>query len=197
MPIRLTIVYTFIWTVVLAGLLFICRTMLNHAERTNASTLLAADLAAVKGYLRIENGKMVWYADLSDPDEKVTVTRLQRNLMVTDSQGKFMEIPPSTVDLHRAETKTFDAALHAVQQTRANFSTTAKDQSGHPFLLLCAQLRDESGAHQYYAFLSRSIAGNESVMVGLFRNRLFLILLAAGLSFCLSSLMVRHCIATA
>jgi hypothetical protein len=136
----------------------------------------------LKAFLRFENGRPTWYYDRDDPDENAIVSRLRRNVILTDSQGGVMETfgPLDSVDV-----KIFDVALQNVRQTGTNVETMTYDRSGAPFLLLCGQLRDERGPRQYYAFLRRPMVGN--------RIWFLLTFLAAGLSFALSALMVRHC----
>jgi hypothetical protein len=179
----LTFIYGFIWTSVLAGLLFLCETIQATYERTNNSDLLAADWSTLKGFLRIERGKAMWYADLNDPNESATVSRLQRGVIVTDSVGNVLERSPAAANLTRNEI--FDTVRQAA--ARHPISMTVRDGSGKPFLVLCGQLLDESGTQQYYAFIGRPLIGGR-----LIKNWLLLILPAAALSFALSWSMIRY-----
>jgi hypothetical protein len=191
--VRLTIVYTVIWCCVLTGLLFACRTTLVKSERASTSKLLAADWDTMKGYLRIESGKAMWYADFDDPDEKATVSRLMKAFLMVDSNGGVIERSTAAASLERSLPKTFVSAFRVVQRTRAPFSTMIRDEGGRPFLLLCGPLRDEPRSHNYYAFIGRPIVANESLVFRFFNNWQVLLLVAVSLSGLLSAMMVRHC----
>ena len=179
---RLTFVYTVIWTSVLTSLLFLGKTMLSKIDRANAANLLAADWGTLKGFLRIEQGKVMWYADFDDRGESAMVARLRRMVIVTDSRGKVIARPP-------AGTRPTDAELVDIarQASQVPVSRMARDGNGNPFLLVCGPLRDERGSQLYYGFIGRTLP-----MSRWFGYWLLLILPAAGLSFALSWLMVRQ-----
>ena len=49
--------------------------------------ILNEEWAAVRGYLRIEKGKINWYYDRADPEEAIIVDRLKQIYLLTDQNG--------------------------------------------------------------------------------------------------------------
>jgi hypothetical protein len=191
---RLTIVYSIIWACVLMGPLVLHRATLVEAESVNASSLLAADWDTLKGYLKIERGKAMWYADLDDPDEKTTVSRLQRTFLMIDSDGKILERSHAADDLERSKPGMFEIAVRTVQQAQKPSSIKVTDRNGNPFLMFCGKLWDEAHQHQYYVLIGRSF--RQPLPLRLLENWFFLIPLAFAISVSISTLMVRHCLAS-
>jgi hypothetical protein len=191
-PIRLTIVYTIIWSCVLMGLLFLWRTTLERAERVNASSLAAADWDTLKGYLKIERGKANWYADYDDPVERTVVSRLRRTFLMIDSEGQFLERSDAAGNLERLNPEILNAAFRTVQQAQKPVSIKITDRNGNPFLLFGGRLLDESHQQQYYALIARPV--DEMPPVSFLGNSFLLVFLAVGISFPINALMVRHCL---
>jgi len=187
--IRLTIVFTAVWSCVLLGLLFVCRIALQQTERANADSLLTADWNTLKGYLKIERGRPFWYADYDDLDERATVARLRKSFRMVDGSGTVLELSPAAADLESSQPMVFASVIQEVERSGATFSTAVKDSNGKPFLLLCGQLRDETGSQKYYASIGRPLSFNHRF----FTNWALLVLLAVSLSAPLSAVMVRVC----
>ena len=49
--------------------------------------ILNEEWAAVRGYLRIEKGKINWFYDRDDPEEALIVDRLKQIYLLTDQNG--------------------------------------------------------------------------------------------------------------
>ena len=54
--------------------------------------ILNEEWAAVRGYLRIEKGKINWYYDRADPEEAIIVDRLQQIYLLTDQNGTVLQV---------------------------------------------------------------------------------------------------------
>jgi hypothetical protein len=176
--IRLTLVYTLIWTGVLATLLAVFNITTQKIYQSAVSNSLAADWSALKGYLKIEQGKLNWYFDSSDPDEAASVSRLRHILVVTDRAGKIMEQSPLAPPVDSTAARDL-----------ATGPKLARDRNGRPILLLGGQLWDEGRSQQYYAFIGRPVAGDERLLGAW----VLPVLSALAFSFLLCGLMVRHC----
>jgi hypothetical protein len=180
---RLTIVHSTVWTAVLLFLLFGFRALLNDREVAFTSSLLWNDWAAMKGYLKIENGRLLWYFDNEDRDESVIVTRLRQNLVITDARGRVMEAGIGSPE---------KAVLTAARRIPANVPTASTGRNGVRMVLLRGELWDESRSHTYSAFMGRPIVSDRMPIMRLLTNPIVMILLAVGISLSISGLLVRY-----
>jgi len=74
---RLTVGYALFFSVMLIGVGTLYRQKLAASLDTQIRDGLEQEWAAVKGYLRIENGRPIWYYDRDDPDESFIIERLR------------------------------------------------------------------------------------------------------------------------
>jgi heavy metal sensor kinase len=88
---RLTLSYVLFFTVMLAVLGVMFRHILSNRLENNLQDVLDVDWAAMKGYIKIEGGKVDWDYDSQDDDERFSVERLKRIYLVADSKGKVLE----------------------------------------------------------------------------------------------------------
>lgn len=180
--VRLTLIFTLIWTTILSASLIFSKTILDRTQTAYVHDALSADWGALKSYLHIEHGKPTWYFDNDDSDQAAIVARLRAAFLLTDAAGHVLESSPSATWLQ---------ARLPVPPPQTPSLTTMKTDAGVPYLVWRGTLRDESGSQQYYGFIAHSI--RQPLAMRLLRNGFFLICLALGLSFLLTTLMVRHC----
>ena len=88
---RLTLSYVLFFTVMLAVLGVMFRQILSSRLESNLRDVLDADWSAMKGYIKIEGGKVDWDYDSKDDDERFSVERLKRIYLVADAKGKVLE----------------------------------------------------------------------------------------------------------
>jgi heavy metal sensor kinase len=89
---RLTLSYVLFFTVLLSFLGVVFTTTLRTLYETQVQTLLSEEWGAIRGYLRVEKGTPRWFYDPQDPDEAFTVERLRRVYLLTDAEGKVLEV---------------------------------------------------------------------------------------------------------
>lgn len=90
---RLTLSYVLLFALILLliGLLF--QQSLRRSLEAQDAAILAESWAAVRGYLRIdEDGRNRWTFDTDDPAEGYIVEHLRRVLLLTDMDGRVLEI---------------------------------------------------------------------------------------------------------
>src|SRR4029077_12524798 len=96
---RLTLSYAVFFTLLLtiAGLIFLkfLQSSLNYSIREN----IDQEWAAMKGFLRIINGKPQWFYDKEDPDEPYIVSRIQRVYLIPNAYGTVLESPDTYASL--------------------------------------------------------------------------------------------------
>src|SRR3954466_7086742 len=81
---RLTFGYVVFFTVLLTFVGIFFRQTLRTIFYEETKSLLDEEWGAVKGYLRIEKGRIDWYFDAEDPEEDLIVRRLQSVYLLTD-----------------------------------------------------------------------------------------------------------------
>lgn len=91
---RLTLTYIVFFTVLLSFLGIFFRQTLGSLYDSQLRHILNEEWAAVRGYLRIEKGKINWFYDREDPEEAIIVDRLKQIYLLTDQNGTVLEISP-------------------------------------------------------------------------------------------------------
>jgi heavy metal sensor kinase len=89
---RLTFSYVLFFTVLLSFLGVFFTTTLRTLYETQIRDLLSEEWGAIRGYLRVEKGTAYWVYDPQDPDETFTVERLRRVYLLTDADGKVIQV---------------------------------------------------------------------------------------------------------
>ena len=164
---RLTVGYALFFCVMLIGVGAVYRRTLKASLDAQIRDGLEGEWAAVKGYLRIENGKAIWFYDRDDPDESFMVERLRRVYVIADPQGHVLtdaqgnlQISEAYQSIGLASTRQIAAALHSPLpqwQTR----TSAK---GVPYLIRSGSIYDENNRTQYFVAVGRSLADNQHIL---------------------------------
>src|SRR5919107_556888 len=91
---RLTLTYIVFFTVLLTFLGIFFRETLASLHDSQLHHILDEEWAAVRGYLRIEKGKVNWFYDREDPEEAIIIDRLKQIYLLTDQNGTVIEISP-------------------------------------------------------------------------------------------------------
>ena len=74
---RLTLSYVLFFSVLLVAIGLLFQKTLQLGMDDDSRAALEEEWGAAKGYLHIENGKPVWIADPTDPEEAYIVERLR------------------------------------------------------------------------------------------------------------------------
>src|SRR3954453_21786268 len=88
---RLAASYVLFFAVLLTFLGVFFKQTLQGIYDDQVRELLTEEWGAVKGYLRIDKGKIFWYYDTEDPEEAFIVDRLKQVYLLTDANGKPLE----------------------------------------------------------------------------------------------------------
>jgi len=91
---RLTLTYIVFFTVLLAFLGVFFRQTLRSLYDSQLRNILDEEWGAVRGYLRIEKGKINWFYDREEPEEAIIVDRLKQIYLLTDQFGTVLEVSP-------------------------------------------------------------------------------------------------------
>lgn len=89
---RLTVSYVVLFTLALVAIGIGFRALLSAASRRQIELTLEEEFGEVKGFLRMEQNKPVWFYDRQDPDEAAIVSRLRNGaFLLTDDTGEILE----------------------------------------------------------------------------------------------------------
>jgi heavy metal sensor kinase len=156
---RLTVAYGMFFTLLLAGVGLLFRQTLSANLDAQIRDVLEQELAAVKGYLRIENGRPLWYFDRMDPDETFIVTRLQRVYLLADARGRILQ----SSETYR--TIGVESAAQIRELMRSNQAAwRVRSGGGTPFLIRSGVIYDEKHRQPYFLAIGRSLAENRRVV---------------------------------
>jgi len=174
---RLTLSYVILFTILILGLGLLFRETLEYTLQSNASAILDEEWAAVKGYLRVEGHRPVWFFDRDDQEEAFIVQRLRRVFLLTDRLGTVLEVSPDYVDLGIES----PGQVRDVLQSGKTIERTRYSPKGEPFLVRTGSHLDD-GRKEFLLSIGRSLA-RERQIVRHFMQRYFSIVpvLALGL----------------
>lgn len=164
----------FVVLLVLIGVLF--RNMLVSLQNTQMEEALEGDWAALKGYVAVDGGHIVWAPEDEDQETAYVLARLKQMLLITDESGKIYEISPAYSLLG-------PEPLPEIRQTLQSGRVVwrmREDPWGVRYKIRSGTL--ELGDRRFYVSLGRSLTLNDA-LVARFTWRYFLtlpIILAAG-----------------
>jgi heavy metal sensor kinase len=156
---RLTASYLVFFTLllVLVGAAF--RQMLVDIQESQLRELLEGDWVALKGYLRPTNSGLAWDYDHEDPQESFLVERLRRVLLVTDDQGKILEISPA----FRVIGVNSPSEIRKILQAPSSVWETRVDPWGLSYRIRAGSYL-EPGSRRYFVAIGRSTTLSDVVV---------------------------------
>jgi heavy metal sensor kinase len=157
---RLTASYASFFALLLLGLGALFRQTLNANLHSQLRDVLDQEWAAVKGYLRIENGRPLWYYDPIDPDETFIVTRLQRVYLLADPEGKVLE---SSETYRMIGIESPDEIRELIRSNRTSWRVR-EAPNGVSYLIRSGAVFDERHLQPYFVAIGRSLADSQRVV---------------------------------
>lgn len=156
---RLTASYLvfFALLLVLIGVGF--RNMLGSIQQAQLREGLDGDWAALRGYLQVSQSGVAWHWDANNAQEEFTVERLRRVFLLTDRDGKVIDMSPA----YRVIGPDPPAEIKAVLKLRELVWKTRYDSQGGAYMVRSGMF-SEDGQHQYYVSLGRSLSLNEALV---------------------------------
>lgn len=156
---RLTVSYVFFFSLLLifVGILF--RKVLISILDSQTLDALTEEWGAVKGYLRFENQRPVWFYDRYDPDEAFIVERLQQVYLLTDSDGNVLEVSPAYQNIGVDSLDQIRAGL----QSKEAVVFIRKDNKGTPYMIRAGAIPDDR-RRLYYLAIGRSLGYNREII---------------------------------
>ena len=164
---RLTVGYALFFSVMLIGVGTLYRQKLADSLDAQIRDGVEQEWAAVKGYLRIENGRPIWYYDRDDPDESFIIERLRRVYVVADGQGTVLSDAQGNLQISEAyESIGRDTPAHiaAVLRSPQPHWEVRKSAKGVPYLIRSGAVYDENNRKPYFVAVGRSLADNRHIL---------------------------------
>jgi heavy metal sensor kinase len=162
---RLTLSYVVVFTLLLSLIGLFFGTELRRIYDDQARELLTEEWGAIRGYLRFERGKSVWFYDPQDPEETFIVERLRRVYLLTDADGRVMEVSP----IYQSELGVDDPArIRRMVHSAVPVWSTRKGAGGIPFIVRSGPIVD--GEKRYFLAIGRSLADDKLVVEEFTRN---------------------------
>ncbi len=133
--------------------------MLTSIQEAQLRDSLDADWAALRGYLQISPDGVRWRWDSGNAQEEFVVERLRRVFLLTDREGKIIDISPA----YRVIGPDTPAEIAAALRSREPVWTTRRTSLGNIYLIRSGMF-SEDGERRYYVALGRSLALNEALV---------------------------------
>jgi signal transduction histidine kinase len=156
---RLTLTYALVGTAILASLGIIFRQTLASTLHQNAAAILEEEWGAVKGYLRIERGRPVWFYDRDDNEEAAMVLKFRQGLLlIADSSGQVLEASDYYTYLgveSANEIRTLAATKGGIRQRT--------DSDGYSHLIRFGIQTDDE-KRSYFVAIGRTLDAEEAVL---------------------------------
>jgi heavy metal sensor kinase len=148
---RLTLTYIVFFTLLLALLGVFFRETLQALYDSQLHNILNEEWGTVRGYLRIEKGKPVWYYDRNDPEEAIIIDRLRQVYLLTDASGTILEIGPDYNEIAIESVEDIKQTIQAKEPVWKH----KRNSEGTEYLIRAASLMSEGGI-PYYVAIGRS-----------------------------------------
>ena len=157
---RLTLSYVIVFTLLLSLIGLFFNTELRRIYDNQARELLTEEWGAIRGYLRFDNaGAPIWFYDPQDPEETFIVERLRRVYLLTDAEGRKLEVSP----LYQSELGLDDPArIRRMAHSAVPVWSVRRGATGIPFIVRSGPIVD--GNRRYFLAIGRSLADTNLVV---------------------------------
>jgi heavy metal sensor kinase len=157
---RLTLSYALFFTLLLAGAGMIFLEFLQKSLDNGTRDNLDQEWAAMKGFLRIEDGKPRWFADAEDPEENFIVSRMKRVYLITNAYGTVLESSDTYASLGEDTPDEVRATLASKEPTYK----TKHTPDGANYLIRSGVVLDDKNHDPNFVAIGRPLAPNEGVI---------------------------------
>ncbi|MBY0506570.1 MAG: HAMP domain-containing protein [Bryobacteraceae bacterium] len=156
---RLTVSYVVLFTLALVAIGISFRGLLSGASRRQIELTLEEEFGEVKGFLRMERNRPVWFYDRQDPDEAAIVARIRNGaFLLTDSQGQVLE----SSSLYRRMGLEPQVEIVSVMQANRPRIRVRQDPDGDEYVIREGIFVD--GPNRYFVSLGRSLSDSNQIL---------------------------------
>ncbi len=169
---RLAATFLLLLTAVLLVMGFVGISTLRTVLANQSVDELNEQLGSLKGWIQFydDSGKPYWSADLTDPDERAEVSRLQAVYVIADDQGR-TELGSSESALKQLDDrKTILSELVRMQQTHEPVMKIVVDADKVPYQVISSTMTDPKRGRKWYVAEGRSLSDDRTVLRHFKRN---------------------------
>jgi heavy metal sensor kinase len=161
---RLASTFLFLLTLVLGVVGVLGTTTLRTVLENQSEQTLHEQLAALKGWIRFEDGDPIWFVDRTDPEEEAEVSRLETVYVVADDEGRIRwgSSDPALKDLY--DRKTILSELAQIEKTKEPVIKTIIGKDKIPYQVIASVSVDTDHGRTWYFAEGRSLAGDELIL---------------------------------
>jgi heavy metal sensor kinase len=156
---RLSAVYLAFFTLLLLLVGVAFRQVLVSIQQTQLREVLEEEWGALKGYLQVSDGIPVWTYDRDNPEESFTVERLRRVLLLTDAEGKVLEMSPN----YRLIGPDSPPEVREALRSPAPVWRTRLTPRGGSYMTRSGLFLEHDG-RRYYASIGRALALDQAIV---------------------------------
>jgi heavy metal sensor kinase len=138
---RLTLSYALLFALLLVSIGFIFRQAITVIMRQQNERVLDGEWAAARGFLRSENGRLVWAYNPESPEEVAAVERIRRFMLLTDDQGTPLEVSKEFTALERENRE----EIKGVLRTGRGITVLRATEGQEPYLIRMGLLHLQGG----------------------------------------------------
>jgi heavy metal sensor kinase len=163
----LTVGYALVFCVMLIGVGGVFRQKIAASLDEQIRDALEQEWAGLRGYLRIENDKTIWFYDRDQPDESFFIQRMQRVYVVTDAEGHILSDERGGLqisEIYESLGRDSAARIAAVINSKQAHWEVRKNAKGVPYLIRSGVVYDEDDRKPFYVAIGRSLADNEHIL---------------------------------
>jgi heavy metal sensor kinase len=163
---RLTLSYALFFTLLLAiaGLIFL--KFLQGSLTSSTKDNLDQEWAAMKGFLRIVNGKPQWFYDQEDLDETYIVSRIRRVYLITNAYGSVLQSSDTYASFGEDTPDEVRAALASKEPTWKIKHTP----DGAQYMIRSGVVLDDKNHDPFFVAIGRPLKPNEDVIRSFTQN---------------------------
>ena len=154
---RLTLSYLLLFALVLVGVGLAFRQALIATLKQQSEQVLDGEWSALRAYLRIHSGELVWAFDPEDPDESYAVERLRRIFLLTDTRANVLEVSAGYTALGVESPGQIAAAL----ASPTPITVWRHDRKGLAFMVRMGHFRDQG--HEFFVSIGLPMADTLAV----------------------------------
>jgi heavy metal sensor kinase len=172
---RLASTFLFLLTAMLGLVGVVGTTTLRTVLANQSEQTLHEQMAALKGWIRFEDGDPTWFVDRTDPEEEAEVSRLETVYLVADDEGRIQlgSSDPALKDLY--DRKTIVSELAQIEQTKEPVIKTIMGKDKIPYQVIASASVDTEHGRTWYFAEGRSLAGDQLILRR-FRTNFFIFL---------------------
>lgn len=157
---RLTASYAFFFTLLFGTSAILFRQFLVLSLESQSRETLDQEWGALKGYLRIEHGRPVWYVDHHDPDEAGIEARIKQVYLLAETNGNILEESPE----FRLLGLDSQAAIRAAASSKEKWIEKTSSKNVR-YLVRAGLIADEAPPNVlYHVSIGRSLTANRHLL---------------------------------